>query len=76
MIKVNNISYRIKNNDIISNISLNIKQGQMVSIIGPNGAGKSTLANIITGIIKPDNGNVTIYDKNILSLLYLFFQIV
>ena len=40
MIKVNNISYRIKNNDIISNISLNIKQGQMVSIIGPNGAGK------------------------------------
>lgn len=68
MIKVNNISYRIKNNDIISNISLNIKQGQMVSIIGPNGAGKSTLANIITGIIKPDNGNVTIYDKNILKI--------
>lgn len=68
MIKVNNISYRIKNNDIISNIILNIKQGQMVSIIGPNGAGKSTLANIITGIIKPDNGNVTIYDKNILKI--------
>ena len=68
MIKVNNISYRIKNNDIISNISLSIKQGQMVSIIGPNGAGKSTLANIITGIIKPDNGNVIIYDKNILKI--------
>lgn len=68
MIKVNNISYSIKNNVIINNISLNIKQGQMVSIIGPNGAGKSTLANIITGIIKSDNGNVTIYDKNILKI--------
>ncbi|MDY5051042.1 MAG: ABC transporter ATP-binding protein [Candidatus Mucispirillum faecigallinarum] len=68
MIKVNNISYSIKNNDIIHNISLNIKPGQMISIIGPNGAGKSTLANIIAGIIKPDKGNVTIYDKNILKI--------
>ena len=68
MIKVNNISYSIKNNDIIHNISLNIKPGQMISIIGPNGAGKSTLANIIAGIMKPDKGNVTIYDKNILKI--------
>ena len=68
MIKVNNISYSIKNNNIIHNISLNIKPGQMISIIGPNGAGKSTLANIIAGIIKPDKGNVTIYDKNILKI--------
>ena len=51
MIKINNISYRIKNNIIINNISLDIKSGQLVSIIGPNGAGKSTLAKIIAGII-------------------------
>lgn len=68
MIKVNNISYSIKNNVIINNISLNIKAGKLVSIIGPNGAGKSTIANMIAGILKPNKGYITIYDKNILSI--------
>lgn len=68
MIKINNISYRIKNNIIINNISLDIKSGQLVSIIGPNGAGKSTLANIIAGIIKADSGNITIHNKDIVTI--------
>ncbi len=67
MIKVSNITYSIKNNIILNNISFHIKKGDMVSIIGPNGAGKSTLANIIAGIIKADSGNIMVHDKNIYS---------
>ena len=65
MIKVNNISYSIKNNDIIHNISLNIKPGQMISIIGPNGAGKSTLMNMISGYLSPTSGEIFVCGKNI-----------
>jgi branched-chain amino acid transport system ATP-binding protein len=39
-------------------ISLSINEGEIVSIIGPNGAGKTTLFNMITGVDKPDTGQV------------------
>lgn len=68
MIKVSSITYKIKNNVILNDISLDIKKGDFISIIGPNGAGKSTLANIIAGIAKPDSGFVTINNENIYNI--------
>lgn len=48
----------------IDDISFSIKKGEIVGYIGPNGAGKSTTIKILSGILIPDNGNVTI-DKKI-----------
>jgi len=48
-----------------SDVNLQIKEGELVSIIGPNGAGKTTLFNLITGHIKPDGGKVFFKDKDI-----------
>jgi len=42
----------------VNNVSLSIRQGEIVGIIGPNGAGKTTLINCITGVYKPDSGRV------------------
>jgi len=50
---------------ILDNISIDIKEGEMVSIVGKNGAGKSTLSKIICGFEKEDTGNVYFYDENI-----------
>ena len=44
----------------IQDISFSIKKGEIVGYIGPNGAGKSTTIKILSGILVPDNGNVTI----------------
>lgn len=45
---------------VLSDISLNLKDREFVSILGPSGSGKSTLFNIISGLISPDTGKVMI----------------
>jgi branched-chain amino acid transport system ATP-binding protein len=52
----------------VDGISLQVKQGELVSIIGPNGAGKSTLFNLMTGYIRPDTGAVYFQGKEITHL--------
>lgn len=47
----------------LKDISLSVKEGEMVGIIGENGAGKSTLLNIVAGITEPTSGNVTVRGK-------------
>lgn len=49
----------------LNNISLNIKDGDFVTVIGSNGSGKSTLFNIISGMIEPDSGTIEINGRNI-----------
>ena len=45
---------------ILDNISFSINEGQILGLLGPNGVGKSTIFNLITGLIKPDHGSITI----------------
>ncbi len=54
--------------DILHEVSINVKSGEIVSIIGPNGAGKSTLLKTIFGILKPRYGKVTFKDWDITGL--------
>lgn len=44
----------------VNNISFQIKRGKIYGILGPNGAGKTTLLSMITGLLKPDKGAVTL----------------
>ena len=54
--------------NILNDVSMKLKSGDIVSVIGPNGAGKSTLLKTIFGILKPSNGNVTLKDEDITGL--------
>lgn len=61
MIELKNISKAyLKNKNIIENLNLTIKNGEIFGFLGPNGAGKTTTIKMITGIIKPSNGEVYI----------------
>ena len=61
MIELKNISKAYLNNkNIIENLNLTIKNGEIFGFLGPNGAGKTTTIKMITGIIKPSNGEVYI----------------
>ena len=44
----------------VSNVSLNVEEGEFLGVIGPNGAGKSTLIKILTGVLTPDTGSVKV----------------
>jgi branched-chain amino acid transport system ATP-binding protein len=52
----------------VDNVSLEIRQGEIVGLIGPNGAGKTTFFNILTGIYKPDAGTITFEGREIQGL--------
>jgi ABC-type branched-subunit amino acid transport system ATPase component len=54
--------------DILHHVSIQVVEGQIVSVIGPNGAGKSTLLKTIFGILKPRNGKVVLKDEDITGL--------
>ena len=43
---------------ILSDISFDVKKGEMISIVGKNGAGKTTLSNLICGFLEPSNGKI------------------
>jgi len=54
--------------DILHEVNIRVKSGEIVSVIGPNGAGKSTLLKTIFGILNPREGNVTLKNEDITGL--------
>lgn len=65
ILSVNSVSRKFGNEIAVDNISFNIKKGEIYGLIGPNGAGKTTLINMITGILKPDVGEIKIGEYEI-----------
>ena len=70
-LEIKKINKKYGDQDALIDISFSLKKGDIVGFLGPNGAGKTTLMKIITSIIKPDSGDITIngYDtqKNEIS---------
>ena len=58
LLEVNNMSHSFGGLQAVSNYHLSLEPGQITGLIGPNGAGKTTIFNLITGIYKPDEGEV------------------
>ncbi|HUH42277.1 MAG: ABC transporter ATP-binding protein [Sulfurimonas sp.] len=51
--------------ELFSNISLDLEAGESIAIIGVSGSGKSTLLNILSTLLKPDEGSVNIFDEDV-----------
>jgi ABC-type branched-subunit amino acid transport system ATPase component len=55
-------------NHVHRGINIAMRGGQITGLIGPNGCGKSTLLNVITGSIRPDNGRITLNDRDLTGM--------
>ena len=53
--------------EALKNISLDIKEGEILALLGPNGAGKTTLISAVCGIVSPSSGTVTVSGKDIIK---------
>ena len=65
MLKVDNLEVAYGNIKAIKGISLEVNQGEIVTLIGSNGAGKSTTLRAISGILKPRSGSITFNGERI-----------
>jgi len=69
ILKVENVSAGyVPESNILHNLSLEVNEGEIVSVIGPNGAGKSTLLKTIFGLLKPQEGKIFLRDEDISGL--------
>ncbi|QCO55142.1 metal ABC transporter ATP-binding protein [Pseudorhodobacter turbinis] len=59
LVDVENLSIRYGANTVLSNVSLRIDAGEILTIVGPNGSGKTSLLRAIIGAVKPTKGTVT-----------------
>jgi len=53
---------------VVNGVSITVRRGEIVGLLGPNGAGKTTTFNIVVGVIRPDEGNVTFLGKPVTRL--------
>lgn len=65
ILEARNIQKRYGSLEVLKGVSLQVKQGEIVSLVGPSGAGKSTLLHILGTLDRPDGGDVTIQGKQV-----------
>ncbi len=64
-LRTENINKSYKGRQVVNNVSVSLKKGEIVGLLGPNGAGKTTSFYMIVGLIKPDKGAVFLNDREI-----------
>ncbi|WOD65276.1 ABC transporter ATP-binding protein (plasmid) [Niallia taxi] len=67
IVKVLNLTKKIKNKEIVKDVNLEINKGEIVGFLGPNGSGKTTVMKMIVGLISISSGEVIINGHNIVT---------
>ena len=67
-IKIKNLKKVYNNRAVVSDVSIDLKKGEVIGLLGPNGAGKTTTFYMITGMIKVSDGNIFLGEKNITNI--------
>ena len=63
----NRLNKSFRRRRVVNDVSVEVRQGEIVGLLGPNGAGKTTTFYLITGLIKPDSGRIHLDDTDITS---------
>jgi lipopolysaccharide export system ATP-binding protein len=68
ILRAEHLIKRYKARTVVNNVSVEVKQGEIVGLLGPNGAGKTTTFYIVVGLIKPNEGKIFLDDKEITKM--------
>ena len=67
ILRLENVTMQFGGVVAVNNLSLEVNEGEIVSLIGPNGAGKTTVFNVITGVYEATNGKIDFNDKPLIA---------
>ena len=70
ILQTNNLTKTIGGKDLVKNVNLHIKKGEIYGFLGPNGAGKTTVMKMITNLWKPTGGNIEIFGETLTPQSY------
>ncbi len=68
MLHSKGLKKKYRKRTVVSDVSINVKQGEIVGLLGPNGAGKTTTFYMFVGLVKPNDGHIFMDDKKITNL--------
>ena len=67
VIRVDDLRKSFKDNDVLKGVSFEIQRGEIFALLGSNGAGKTTIVNILSTLMKPDSGKMSICGYDVLN---------
>lgn len=70
ILRTNNLTKVFNNKEVVCNVNMNIKKGEIYGFLGPNGAGKTTIMKLMTNLIKPTSGEIEIFDEKLTDNSY------
>ncbi len=68
LLELRDVSKAFGGLQVVDHLSLHVDDGEIVSVIGPNGAGKTTVFNLVTGIFRPDSGEIVFEGREVSGL--------
>lgn len=73
IIQTNQLTKSYKEKDVVLNVNMNVKKGEIYGFLGPNGAGKTTVMKMLTGLVKPTGGSIEIFGEKLTENSYELF---
>ena len=61
--KLDNVSVRLGSQDVLSEVDLEVRRGDLTWVVGPNGGGKTTLVRLMLGLLEPSHGTVRVFGR-------------
>lgn len=70
ILQTNHLSKMIDGKELVTDVNIHVKQGEIYGFLGPNGAGKTTVMKMVTNLWKPTSGNVVLFGKTLENTSY------
>ncbi|WP_018758824.1 ABC transporter ATP-binding protein [Paenibacillus terrigena] len=72
IVRTNRLTKAFQGQEVVSNVSMNIRKGEIYGFLGPNGAGKTTMMKMMTNLVKPTSGEIEIFGEKLTPDSYHF----